>query len=236
MAKQLENPSESTSLLRDTSSKTLTDRDSTDSSESPQVNSNLDVCSPQLKHLCLPSKSAILILLWTAVVGMMYYAVICLIAVSLVIYPYDHISTSVHHALCYAILAVVMMFYPLSGFIADVCCGRLKTITISLIVLLTSLIFLLVGALLWTILYYGAHLLRDIFQDEGTLILTLASMFVITFIVGLVGYQANFIQLGLDQFLEAPSHYLALLSLLIVSLNFIFGIFSYTPYVGIYTL
>ena len=64
--------------------------------------------------------------------------------------------------------------------------------------------------LLWIILYYGAHLLRDIFQDEGTLILTLASLFVITFIVGLVGYHANFIQLGLDQLFEAPSQYLGL--------------------------
>ena len=62
--------------------------------------------------------AAILILLWTAVVGMMYYAVISLIAMFVVIYPYNN-KLTVHHALCYAVLAVVMMFYPLSGFIAD---------------------------------------------------------------------------------------------------------------------
>ena len=33
---------------------------------------------------------------------------------------------------------------------------------------------------------------------------------IVTFMIGLVGYQANFIQLGLDQLLEAPSEYLGL--------------------------
>ena len=200
MAQQLKSPSESTSLLH--SKLTLT----TDSSQ--QMNSNLGVCSPQLKHLCLPSKAAILILLWTAVVGMMYQAVISLIALFVVIYPYNN-KLTVHHALCYAVLAVVMMFYPLSGFIADVCCGRMKTIVVSLIVLLTSLIIFMVGVLYWMVLSIRIKSI-SLDSDQGILLFILVSIFVLSFIVVLIIYQANFIQLGLDQLFEAPSQYLAL--------------------------
>ena len=55
---------------------------------------------------------------------------------------------SVYDSLIYAILALVMMFYPLSGFIADVCCGRLKIAIISLVILLVYLVILLIGILL----------------------------------------------------------------------------------------
>ena len=55
---------------------------------------------------------------------------------------------STHEPLPYAILAFIMMFYPLSGFIADVCCGRLKTVVISLIVLLLYLTILLIGLII----------------------------------------------------------------------------------------
>ena len=37
-----------------------------------------------------------------------------------------------------------------------------------------------------------------------------ALLSLLAFIIGLVGYQANFIQLGLDQLFEAPSQYLGL--------------------------
>ena len=38
-----------------------------------------------------------------------------------------------------------MMFYPLSGFIADICCGRLKTVVVSLVFILSCWIFVLIG-------------------------------------------------------------------------------------------
>jgi hypothetical protein len=57
-------------------------------------------------------------------------------------------SISIYEPLPYAILAFIMMFYPLSGFIADVCCGRLKTVVISLIILLLCLTILLIGMII----------------------------------------------------------------------------------------
>jgi hypothetical protein len=108
-----------------------------------QLQKRAGISCPPPKHqiLCLPSKAAILILLWTAIVGAMYYIFMGL-AVALEIYrSKSGINFSVYDSLLYAILALVMMFYPLSGFIADVCCGRLKIVIISLVIFLSVLSF-----------------------------------------------------------------------------------------------
>ena len=93
----------------------------------------------------MPSKSAILILLWTAIAGMMYHTIIALFALSVFTAPLPEIILSTFAPLPYALMAVVMMFYLLSGFAADVCCGRLRMVVISLIFLLIGNIFLLLG-------------------------------------------------------------------------------------------
>ena len=109
-----------------------------------------------------------------------------------------------------------MMFYPLSGFIADVCCGRLKTVTISLCLLLicvclicfTDVIVFL--AKLNSLSYYDySSFLHSklIFQFVFILAFVLAPFLLL---LGLAGYQVNFIQLGLDQLLDALSQYLGL--------------------------
>ena len=47
-------------------------------------------------------------------------------------------------------------------------------------------------------------------HGQGILVIILDLISLFTFIVGLAGYQANFIQLGLDQLFEAPSPCLGL--------------------------
>ena len=102
------------------------------------------------------------------------------------------------------------MFYPLSGFIADVCCGRFKTVVISLIVLFLCLAILFIGMTIGEIVTADIdHALRyNKVPSVSYVILAFLSLF--AFIIGLAGYQANFIQLGLDQLFEAPSRYLVL--------------------------
>ena len=99
---------------------------------SPSQDQQENACS--CKHLCLPSKPAILIIFWTAVVGAVYNLVL-LLAVVIVdrnqLFSYD-ISLSANECLPYVILAFISLFYPLSGFTADVCCGRLKVVAVSL--------------------------------------------------------------------------------------------------------
>ena len=80
------------------------------------------------KSLCVPSKGAILIIIWTATVGMLYNFLLSIA----VVLTYNNtpvgVSISLFDSVTYAILAIIMMFYPLSGFIADVYCGRLRTV------------------------------------------------------------------------------------------------------------
>ena len=97
------------------------------------------VC-PSLKHLCLPSKAAVLILFWTTSVGVLYHFFMLILLDTLLNKAtlkalHSKLSILYNNPLAYAVLAVVMMFYPLSGFIADVCCGRMKTIVVSLIII-----------------------------------------------------------------------------------------------------
>ena len=151
------------------------------------------ISCPPLKHLCLPSKAAILILLWTAIIGVMYHNVVGFSALLVLSNPAPNAILSQYEPLPYAILALVMMFYPLSGFIADVCCGRLKTVVTSLAFILSCCIIVLVAISLLV-----SVSVPDIFSLQhnlGPVIVTLALISLLVFIVGLAGYQANFIQL-----------------------------------------
>ena len=160
------------------------------------------------KILCLPSKAATLILLWTAVVGAMYHVVTLLAGAGLFDNRISRAILPLYDPLPYAALAVVMMFYPLSGFIADVYCGRLKTITVSLLVFLLFDIFVIIGESLFQTVKHPV--MENLDSAQGIAALTILTVSLLAFVVGLAGYQANFIQLGLDQLFEAPSHYLSL--------------------------
>ena len=194
-------PSESSRLLVNTASE--------DSSSPLQQKS---VCSsyPPSNLLCLPSKAAILILFWTAIVGAMYFNFVGFSAVLVLSNQTPNAILSEYEPLPYAILAIVMMFYPLSGFIADVCCGRLKTVVVSLIFLVSCWIVVLVALSVVASISKPEIEISNLKHNQGLVVVILALISLFTFITGLAGYQANFIQLGLDQLFEAPSQYLGL--------------------------
>ena len=195
----LPGPSESSHLLVNTAS---------EEDSSPLQQRSVCISCPPSKHCCLPSKAAILILLWTIIVGATYHNFVGLSSWLITNDPHPGTILAVYAPLPYATLALIMMFYPLSGFIADVCCGRLKTVVVSLGFLLSCLILWLLGLVVFVTVPKPYDL--SIVHDQGILFLILASFSLFAFIVGLVGYQANFIQLGLDQLFEAPSRYLGL--------------------------
>ena len=194
-------PSESSRLLVNTASE--------DSSSPLQQKSVCSSCPPS-KLLCLPSKAAILILFWTAIVGAMYFNFVGFSAALVLSNQTPNVALSEYEPLPYAILAIVMIFYPLSGFIADVCCGRLKTVVVSLIFLVSCWIVVLVALSVVASISKPEIEISDLKHSQGLVVVILALISLFTFIIGLAGYQANFIQLGLDQLFEAPSQYLAL--------------------------
>ena len=167
------------------------------------------------KNICLPSKSAILIILWSMLVGTVYTFLMGIVAVSVVYGKYKRVDIDIGliGSIPPALLAVIMTLYPISGFIADVCCGRFKTVIVSVYLILFSLVAFCCSALIMIIEQVGIHFFfRKIVYEESALVFAIIFfvIFSVLFIVGLAGYQANFIQLGLDQLLEAPSEYLGL--------------------------
>ena len=167
------------------------------------------------QRFCLPSNSGILILLWTAAVGVVYYYVLIMAVILIDTKPLSPmISISVSDFLPYTILAVIAMLYPFSGVIADVYCGRLKTVQISLIFILifTSLMCLIEVIVYTTPLQLATYYNYSVFflKPEGIVVCIIIGISLISFAIGLAGYQVNFIQLGLDELFEASTQYLSL--------------------------
>ena len=163
------------------------------------------------RDFCLPSKAAYLILLWTVVVGIIYYILLDIAIVKT--YTAKRALVAIYESITYAMLAFIMMFYPLSGLVSDVCCGRLKIVVISLTIFLISLFVGISINIISTSMQFF-HISMDmsyLFRNApGIIVFTLLIISVILFVVGFSGYQANYIQLGLDQLFEAPSRYLSL--------------------------
>ena len=154
-------------------------------------------------RFCPLPKAALLILSWTVFVGIlqcMLSNVALLLLLSGDVVPFYMLPSAI--VIYYASFALVYIFYPLSGYIADVYCGRFRTIAGSLALLLFFLIVSVIVYALYLCLSL-THVWR-IFLCSAGLICTLVT------IIGVAGYGANFIQFGLDQLLEAPSRHQAL--------------------------
>ena len=170
------------------------------------------------RHLCPPSKAAALILVWSAIVGSTYtFAMDTSVALgvagkTLKIHGHrHHLSVFINVLIPYACLALVLLTYPLSGFMADVCCGRYKTVIGSLCILVCSMGSFAVGSILAMAAVNHMHDIPEQWYEFGKYLLALIGITAfLLFAIGLSGFQANFIQLGLDQLHEAPSEYLGL--------------------------
>ena len=160
------------------------------------------------RHLCLPSKAAVVILFWTTMVSAIYKTAE---EIALHILDTKHLDKQIsdNYGILFVYLAFVLvhLLYPFTGFLADVYCGRHKTVTISLCLLLCGNgCFCITSVLLFTgivnVPYYTVKNTPYYFSTLG-----IGLIFLIT---GLSGYQANVVQLGLDQLLDVPSEYLGL--------------------------
>ena len=164
-------------------------------------------------NICVNSKPALLILVWSVVMGAVY---LCLLS-SFGVLGYILRNTNRHSPLetviptytlvaAYAFLAIVLLLYPLSGYLADVHCGRYKTVTKSLLLFWVAMIFLSAAAILALVRNFENFKSLKYIIPLGLCVL----FFILLIIVSLAGYQANIVQLGLDQLLEAPSEKLGL--------------------------
>ena len=166
------------------------------------------------RGLCLPSKTAVLILLWTLVVSAIYSTVTESVALAEEIVS----NTSPSHILVgkggtgkavfftYLSFVLASLFYPFTGYMADVHIGRYKAVIISLILLLCTVLCFSMDAIL-----YLSHVITSDssghIQKNALVFIIIGAIGYVLSAVGLAGYRANHIQLGLDQLLEAPSEY-----------------------------
>ena len=142
-----------------------------------------------------------LILVWSMIIGAVYLVLLNSFGVIgyNIQYYSEHIKkvqTSVNILiitiiLVYAILAFVLLVYPLSGYFADVWCGRYKAVTISLVLLCVALL-LLCGATVigitksWKCLDFG--------PGHSVPFGVLVTLSFIVFVMSLSCYQANIVQ------------------------------------------
>ena len=136
---------------------------------------------------CVSSKAALLILLWSFVVGLLS---------GMYLNP-DLYSTDQSSLAVYGGAVIFTCFFPLAGFCADTRCGRYKTVVTSLWILLVSVPMLLVAVgLVFVILFLA----------EGMIYLFLCGGIVVSIVilVGLIGFTANVVQFGMDQLHDSP--------------------------------
>ena len=151
-------------------------------------------------EFCVTSKPVVLILSWTVFIGALYFILIYTVLVTL---TFDNLlpgnNPSLPYVVLYSSIAVIFICYPVSGYFADVHCGRFKTITASICLIMSSLLVLLICLLLSSFL--------QVSSSWDTVFHVIILICFLIAVVGLSGYGANFIQFGLDQLLDEPNRY-----------------------------
>ena len=164
-----------------------------------------------LKHICLPSKAAVLLICLAVVVGAVHtiFVVSSVLVVETVFVLGGHyINGSLTIITSFLAIIIAVVLFPVSGFIADVFCGRYRVMMISMCLFIISFVLML-GATTPFLACLSLSLL-SLSHVKAVFYVLLVALFVFAFGIGLVIYYANFIQFGLDQLMEAPSDYLSL--------------------------
>ena len=152
------------------------------------------------------SKAILLILLWNTMVGFTFATVI-FSSLALLIGSSD---TKFYHLVhyfagMYGFIALIqMLFYPFGGLIADLRCGRYRTVFCSMGSLWAGYLVLAVVAVVAIIHHYHHHHHHHhlAFNASYTVLGVVIGLLLIT---GFTGFQANAVQFGLDQLLDVSS-------------------------------
>ena len=155
---------------------------------------------------CIKSKSALLILCWEILITLTYGYVVEFGLAAATSIPYlsaDHMykheggQLQIYATSFFALLAILYLFYPLAGCLADIRCGRYKTVIYSLWIMTGSGVIVCIGfivVLIYTkmeskLMYIGPPIVVGI-------LLLLSSSIV---------FNANVIQFGMDQLHDSPA-------------------------------
>ncbi len=142
--------------------------------------------------VCLNSKAGLLILLWSAVIFTAY---------QLISQPenYTYLVPAKYLSFIYAGNAFILLFYPLSGFLADNKFGRYNTVIWSLYVIL----------ILFGVSYLALAVLLSVFSATRTYFI-IATLFFVPLTISFLLFKGNVIQFGMDQLQEFPADHQSL--------------------------
>ena len=149
--------------------------------------------SCSLRHVMVFTVPVIQIFIWATLMNVIYFSAIH--TWPHVLEPHlKHFGFGPRTAklTAYIALTSVLIFYPIGGFLGDVCFGRYKAVLLSLIVITVVMVTTGTGSLL---LYKG--------HGTAAIILLVASF--LLFVVSLSIYKSNILQFGLDQLMDKPS-------------------------------
>ena len=145
---------------------------------------------------CVTSKAALLILLWSFMVGLLSGMMLNSDLIVSIALSIDSIDVAITLYI-YIGVAFITCLFPLAGVLADIKYGRYKTIITSICIVLLALIFLLItGCLTLSLIFLG------IFPFTSFLVCVSISVFILY--LGLAGFTANVVQFGMDQLHDSP--------------------------------
>ena len=161
---------------------------------------------------CLKSKGILVILCWNTLLTLMLMPWLLTDTYSLIVATLQ--KSSVQNASLiavpsfYVFQAILYLFYPLAGYLADIRCGRYRTIITSLWFIFSSGVFLALGA---TIL--ACYLLLYTYVKTSVVTISLlsvgfglpAAIGVVLLFMCFVSFKANVIQFGMDQLRDSPT-------------------------------
>ena len=143
---------------------------------------------------CISSKAALLILLWSFVLGLLS---------GFALYPDVYwrnfnSGTAIIYVLPYGGVSIINCFFPLAGILADIKYGRYKIVVLSIYIVLLA-VMLVTG--IAAVITLGTLFWKPLAIVFGVL----GGIVVIMLYVGLIGFTANVVQFGMDQLHDSPA-------------------------------
>jgi len=141
---------------------------------------------------CRQSKSLLLLLFWKVSISFVYR----LVFNSSVYLRSFNDSLSIYIAVIIAL--IFLCTAPLASFVADVKCGRFKTLLFSTAIIILSNTFIVVGL---SGLFFAIHSFGNLYQTFLAMILA----GILPGLCGIIFFLGNFLQFGTDQLRDAPT-------------------------------
>ena len=148
----------------------------------------------------IKSKAANFILIWNLLVAIAYKSFISPSFYTSNLYLTGHINIIINLS-TFGLSAIVLLFYPLAGYLADMRWGRYKTVVNSL-----HCSFWVFTPIFIISIYVTIRATQDSLNKEIFIILSVLCLILsLLFLASLIAFSANIIQFGIDQLCDLPS-------------------------------